>query len=201
MKKLFVGSIIILILLLLLFKIPTDKDNLYELQKTINNFENYSTISNITIMNQNKKSTYKIEETFVKPDKFKLKIIEPKETKGCIIIYNGNRLFLNQPIIGQSISIDKVDSLDKELFMGDFFRNINLLEESHITQETIEDEKYIVIKIPMINKSDLRYYQKVWFNIKDFTPYKLNLLDKHDNVSVEILYENFCYDTVIEEEF
>jgi len=198
-KNLFILPILLMSLFLSSCRIKHDNNIFNEFQKTINNFENYQCISNITVKHDKGDTFYKIKETFVKPDKFKLEIIEPKESKGCIIICDGNKIFLKHPGIEQSVSLENIKTLDKELFVGYFFERLSLCEEPEILEEKIDEDEYIVFELDMTKKNSYRQTQKVWINQKNFTPYKLVILDDNGSINFEVIYEEFNYDAETDE--
>ena len=91
MKKVLLVLFFSVLLLITSCGRPTDEKLLYEMQKTINNFKNYKCTSNIVVNSNKGKSEYVLIETFIKPDKIKLEIVEPKDSFGGIIIDDGSK--------------------------------------------------------------------------------------------------------------
>ncbi|MBU5292864.1 hypothetical protein KQH90_02275 [Anaerosalibacter bizertensis] len=193
-------SVLFLIIVLLMFtscKKTTDEEILNNIKKNIDDFDNYESISTVVVKSNKGVTSYKFKEVFIKPDKIKLEIIEPKESLGCIIIYDGDKIFLKHPNISQTISMENIKSLDKSFFIGNFYEKLGHCENPQISIE----EEYIIFTMDLQNQSDYRYSQKVWLNKKDFVPYKLNILDRNGEVNTEIFYENFKYNLTLDEDF
>lgn len=201
MKKVLVGIIFLIIILgMTSCKEPTNEEILNSFKKSIDSFESYESVSKVIVKSNKGETSYKFNETYIKPDKIKLEILEPKESLGCIIIYDGNKIFLKHPSINQTISMDNIKSLDKSFFIGNFYENLSLCENPHISTENIEDKEYITLTINLPNQTEYRYKQKIWLNKEDFVPYKLNLIGKDGIVNTEVYYEKFKYNKVLDED-
>lgn len=186
--------VIISLMMLASCRKSTEEDLSKKFQEKIDNISNYSCIATIIVNSNEKSSTYVVEEMFIKPDKFNIKIIEPKESEGCTITYEGNKVFLEHPMIEQSLSITDIKTLNKNIFIGEFFESIKTAQQYTVEVESIEDEEYLIFKLELLEKNKYRKNQKVWIKKKDFVPYKTNILDGDDNVSLEIYYQDFNYD-------
>ncbi|WP_416198499.1 MAG: Outer membrane lipoprotein-sorting protein [Sporanaerobacter sp.] len=198
MKKILVGLVLVVSILMTSCGKPTDEIVLNEMNQTLKKFKNYKCISSVVVKSNKGQSKYKYKETFVKPDKIKLEIIEPKESFGCIIIYDGSQIFLRHPNISQTISMKNINSLNKDFFIGNFFMNLSLLEEPKFQTEKIGREEYIIFSIDIPAQNKYRWSEKAWINKKDFTPYKLEILNKEGEVNTEIFYEQFNYDVLLD---
>lgn len=198
MKRVLLVLLLLILLLITSCGRPTNEKLLYEMQKTINNFNNYSCTSNIVVKSNKGETKYVLVETFVKPDKIKLEIVEPKDSFGCIIIYDGAKMFLKHPSINQTITLENIKSIDKQYFLGDFFKNLSLCENPQIKREKIGVDDYIIFNIDMPAQNQYRWSQSVWINERDFTPYKMNILDMEGIVNTEVIYEDFDYDIILD---
>ena len=190
MKKL------LLLLLLSMFLLTScnqvSEDKIFdELGKSIENYDGYNCISNFKITMDGKESIYIIDESYSKPDKYSLEILKPEESKGCIITYEGNKVFLKNPSIEQSISIKPAKELNRELFIGGFFEKVS--SAKYLGIDVIDEKEYYTFEIDINEKNKYTNMQKVWLNKKDFTPHKLNILDENGELRVEVIYENFKF--------
>lgn len=198
MKKLLLFILITMVLVTSCSKV-TDEEIIKKIETTIEKFNGYTCKSNIKTYTEGKESIYVVEETYMKTNKFKLEILKPEESKGCIIIYDGDKVFLEHPSIEQSISIKTIKTLNKQFFIGNFFENISLTKS--IDSEKINDEEYLILTMDIEDKNKYRNIQKIWLKKKDFVPYKLNILDADENPNVEIIYEDFKFVNNNEDDF
>jgi len=197
-KKVLLVLLILTLLLITSCGRQTDEELFHEVQKTISNFNNYRCTSSIVVKSNKGETKYVFIETFIKPDKIKLEIVEPKDSFGCIIIYDGSKMFLKHPSINQTITLENIKSIDRQYFLGDFFQNLSLCENPQINREKIGAEEYIIINIDMPAQNQYRCSQSVWINIKNFIPYKMNILDNEGIVNTEVIYEDFDYDIILD---
>lgn len=138
-----------------------------------------------------KESIYLIEETYEKPDKYKLKILEPKKSKGMIILNTDDEISVEHPSIDQSTSLVTVKSLNNQMLIGDFYERVS--KAKLISEEEIDGDKYLVFEIKLDEKNKHRNSARVWLKKRDYSPYKLNMLDSSGALKVEIKYEKFKF--------
>ena len=120
-----------------------------------------------------------------------MEILEPKESKGIIILNTNDKIFIEHPSIEQSISLVAIKSLNKQLVIGDFFEDI--YKASLIGTEEIDNTEYLVFEFELEEQNKYRDTAKIWIKKKGFTPYKLNIYDDSDKLIVEIIYESFKF--------
>lgn len=134
---------------------------------------------------------YLIEETYNKPNKYKLEILKPNESKGIIILNTNDKIFVEHPTINQSISLVAIKSLNKQLLIGDFFEDV--YKANRLSNDKINNEEYLVFEYKLEDKNIYRESARIWLKKKKFTPYKLNIYDKNGSLQVEIIYDNFKF--------
>lgn len=134
---------------------------------------------------------YLIEETYNKPNKYKLEILKPNESKGIIILNTNDKIFVEHPTINQSISLVAIKSLNKQLLIGDFFEDV--YKANRLSNDKINNEEYLVFEYKLEDKNKYRESARIWLKKKKFTPYKLNIYDKNGSLQVEIIYDNFKF--------
>lgn len=190
----------ILIIILLLVSFSCTKDNnflsndrriLSKIERTYEKYKGYKCKANISIFSGENNSMYLIEETYNKPNKYKLEILKPNESKGIIILNTNDKIFVEHPTINQSISLVAIKSLNKQLLIGDFFEDV--YKANRLSNDKINNEEYLVFEYKLEDKNKYRESARIWLKKKKFTPYKLNIYDKNGSLQVEIIYDNFKF--------
>ena len=183
----------ILITMILLTSCTWSKDTriISKIEKNYNKYNGYKCQANIRTTTGKNESTYLIEESYEKPNKYKLEIIEPKESKGMIILNMENEISIEHPSIDQSLSIVTVNSLNNQMLIGDFYERIN--KAKLINRENINGDEYLVFEIKLEEKNKHRNSARVWLKKKGYTPYKLTVLDDSGALKVEIIYKQFKF--------
>jgi len=201
MKKYLVGFFALLIFLVPACEKPTDEEMFYEIQKSLNNIDSYRCIADITIVGNKGDTYYKAKHIFKKPNKYIIEIIQPEEKNGYITIYDGRQAWLYHPGIEESFLIkDYQISLEKEMFVGYFLRNLITSESINIESESIDNDNYLVLSSEIPGNNRYRNFEKLWINKKSFLPYRLLILDRDGNIAIDIKYTEFNYDIKIEED-
>lgn len=187
--------IVLLILLISLSltscTLSSDQKLLAKIQKTYDEYKGYKCRAHINIYSGEEPSSYLIEESYTGSEEYRLEILEPKESKGIIILNTNDKIFIEHPSIEQSISLIAVKSLNKQLIIGDFFEDIY---KAHLLgTEKIDNLEYLVFEFQLEEQNKYRDTAKIWIKKKGFIPYKLNIYDDSDKLIVEIIYESFKF--------
>lgn len=168
-----------------------EKRIISKIEKTYEKQVGYKCKANIRIVSDDSESVYLIEETYNKPDKYKLEVISPKESKGIIILNTDDKIFVEHPSIDQSISLVSIRSINNQLLIKDFFERLS--KAKFLTNEKINNNDYLVFEIKLENKNKYRHSGKIWLEKKGYEPYRLNIYDDKERIKVEIFYENFKF--------
>ncbi len=173
-------------------KLPyKDKRVLSRIEKTYENCNGYKCKANVKIISEETESIYLIEETYTKPNKYRLEILKPKESKGIIILNTDDKIFVEHPSIKQSISLITIKSLNKQMLMGGFYEKLS--NANKINTEKINGEEYLTFEFKLEERNKYRDSAKVLIKKKGFTPYRLSIFDESGGLHVEITYENFKF--------
>lgn len=199
MKKMFVGLIIFLLIIVTSCegKKPTNEELFNELQKTINDIENYSCKAEITIIGNKGTSEYLATHLFSKPNKYRIEYHDGKQT----ISYDGNKTYFIYPNIDKSSVIrdSKKVEKDRNLFIGYFMELIVTTEEIQLENKKSGERDYFVISLDIPGNNIYRAKEKVWIDKENFQPYKMVVLDKDQSERVIVYYKEFEYNIDISE--
>lgn len=188
MKRLLL-LIIVISFLLLSCNFDSERRIIDKLEKHLDKYTGYKTQLEMKITMNDKDSIYKMSERYTLGNKYKLEILEPSESKGMTIEYDGDKIFIQHASIKQSISIGSVKNFDQGILIGKFFRDPYNIQS--IDEEEIDGEKYFVFHNKVEDKNKYNNRQIIWLKKKDFKPYMLNILDEDNNSRVTIRYEDF----------
>ncbi|WP_313756136.1 hypothetical protein [Tissierella sp.] len=173
-------------------KLPyKDKRVLSKIEKTYENCNGYKCKANVKIISEETESIYLIEEIYTKPNKYRLEILKPKESKGIIILNTDDKIFVEHPSINQSISLITIKSLNKQMLMGGFYEKLS--NANKVNTEKINGEEYLTFEFKLEERNKYRDSAKVLIKKKGFTPYRLSIFDESGGLHVEITYENFKF--------
>lgn len=168
-----------------------EKRTLSKVEKNYNKYKGYQCKAKIKFINGDKKSIYTIEEKYIRPDKYKLEILSPRESKGIIILNTNEKMYIEHPSIKQSISLVTIKSLNKQMLVGDFFENIS--EAKMLNNQEIDGDEYLVFEFSLKERNKYRNSGKIWLEKKKLIPYKLSIFDEQGSIQVEIVYEKFKF--------
>ncbi|WFA09121.1 hypothetical protein [Tissierella sp. Yu-01] len=194
MKKLLLSIIIILISVTILSCNFHSEDRiLKKLEKHLDKYTGYNTELQMKTLMDNKEEEYKMKESYTLGGKYRLEIIEPSDSQGIIIQYDGDKIYIQHATIKESIEINSIKKFDQGLLIGKFFRDRDRDNVKSIDEQEIDGEKYYVFHNKVEDKNKYNREQIIWLKKKDFKPYMLNILDANNEPRVIIKYKNFDF--------
>ncbi|MDK2918513.1 MAG: hypothetical protein PWQ37_1246 [Candidatus Petromonas sp.] len=172
----------------------TDEEIFYEAQKLIMNLNNYSCTAEITLYGNKSPETYVMKQWFYAPNKYKLEVKKPERLKGKITIYDGKRAWIRHPQIGQEWLMDDFEnSVEQKMFLGHFIYNFVSSETGEIKKENMLKKEYVVLETEIPGNHPYFFKERLWFDIENYYPYRLEVLDQNGKIRIEINYHNFKY--------
>lgn len=199
MKNKLIVTILFVILLLTACSEKTNEDLFYDAQKKIVSLDTYMCTAEITVQGNKSPQKYIAKQWFQAPDKYKIEIDEPEDLKGKVTIYNGKRAWICHPRIGQEwLMEDFLGSVEQKMFLGHFINNFLNTENVKLDKEIIDDKEYILLHTEIPGNHPYFNKERLWFDVKSYYPYRLQVLDKDNNVRVDVKYLNFSYNENID---
>ncbi|SCG83917.1 hypothetical protein DW1_2353 [Proteiniborus sp. DW1] len=178
-----------------------EEDVFYEVQKYFNEIETYRCIADVTVKGNKDTEIYKSKHVYKKPDKYVIEFLEPAENQGNIVLYDGKQAWLYNKQIDESFVIKDLEyEVDKNLFVGHFLKNILTNEENILSFDEIDGKGYIILETDIPGNNKYRNKERLWIDRKNYHPYKLNILDKDGEVSVEVIYSEFKANVKVNDE-
>jgi len=171
--------------------LETEGRILKKLEKHLDKYTGYKTQLQMKIVMDDKESEYKMKESYTLGNKYKLEVLEPSESKGMTIEYDGEKIYIQHATLKQSIAIDHVKNFDQGLLIGKFFRDPYSIKS--VEEEEIDGVKYYVFHNKVTDKNKYNNKQIIWLKKKDFKPYMLNIVDENNNPRVIIKYSDFVF--------
>lgn len=191
MKKILLALTIISILVLTSCNLNNEGRILNRLDKHLTKYTGYTTNLEMEISMDDQINTYKMREKNTLNNKYTLEILEPKDSKGITIEFDGDKVHINHANIKQSITLNPVKKFDESLLIGRFFRKPQKLR--NIKEEKIGNTSYYVFSNKIDNNNRYSREQIIYLNKKTFVPHLLNILDSNGDVRVSIKYINFKF--------
>lgn len=164
---------------------------LKKLEKHLDKYTGYNTELQLKTIMDNNEEVYKMKESFTLGGKYRLEIIEPSDSHGIIIEYDGDKIYIQHATIKESIEINSIKKFDQGLLIGKFLRDRDNVKS--IDEQEIDGEKYYVFHNKVEDKNKYNKEQIIWLKKKDFKPYMLNILDANNEPRVIIRYKDFDF--------
>jgi len=199
LNRLFVGLMVLGVIILSScnYEEPTNEEFFNELQKTMNDIDSYSCEAEITVIGNKSPAEYSVTHSFLKPNKYKIQYHDGKQT----ISFDGKRTYFIYPKVDKSVMIKDSKEIeeDKNLFLGYFLEILLTSEKFELDNEKEGEKDYLVISVDLPGSNIYRTKGKMWFDKKDFKPYKMVILNNQGEEKVNVYYKEFKYNIELSE--
>lgn len=163
-----------------------------DVQKLLMNLKTYKCDVVFAVTNNISTNVYKAKHMYKYPDKYRIEIVEPSELKGQTTIYSDGKAHIYHPQINTYLTAENFNnSLEYSSFVGAFIECFKNNGGARFTMESFQDRQCYVLEVPVDNKSPYRVLEKIWIDADRIIPVKAEILDNNNNVSAQVLYENF----------
>ena len=186
---------IILIIFISMFTIiigcerkESTKEEIYkEFQKKIVTMSSYKCIAEVEVIGNKSSHNYVFNHSYVKPDYYKLEVIEPQHLKGKTMEYKDDKVIINNPDIKDKIELPNMKDTRPYTFIGDFIKNY--LQSEDVNIKLSSNDMVLETIIP----GDNEYFNKqiLYVNKETKKPEKMEILDAEGNPSFIVKYKEF----------
>ncbi len=156
----------------------------------------------VTMRVTNNRSTmeYKLKHFYKSPNKYRVEIISPEELRGQIIIYNGEKSYIYHPQIGQYLITENFSgSVEYNAFAGSFINYIRSAGDIKISSEKAGEKELMVLESGTQEPNIYMRSEKLWFDVETAVPVKAEICGDDGKVNVEIYYDNFVHNPVLDD--
>lgn len=164
------------------------KEEVYkDFQKKIVNMSSYKCIAEVEVSGNKSSHNYVFIHSYTKPDYYKLEVVEPKNLKGKIMEYKGDKVIISNPNIEDKIELPNTEDNKQYAFIGDFIKNYFQNEEVDI--KLSGDSLILETTIP----GDNDYFNKqiLYVNKETKNPEKMEILNAEGKPSFTVKYKEF----------
>lgn len=85
------------------------------------------------------------------------------------------------------------------MFLGYFINNFLNTENPTIKRKSIKDKDYIIMETEIPGNHPYFNKEKLWFDVKEYYPYRLKVFDVEDNPRIDVKFLNFSYNESIDD--
>lgn len=164
------------------------KEEVYkDFQKKIVNMSSYKCIAEVEVSGNKSSHNYVFIHSYSKPDYYKLEVVEPKNLKGKIMEYKGDKVIISNPDIEDKIELPNTEDNKQYAFIGDFIKNYFQNEEVDI--KLSGDNLILETTIP----GDNEYFNKqiLYVNKETKNPEKMEILNAEGKPNFTVKYKEF----------
>ena len=191
MKRLLVLIIVLISIILVSCTLDKEGRTLEKIDNFYQESTGYETIIDMTILNNQKETKYKMKEKYSHDKTISLEILEPSESRGITLEYKEDKIFLNHSSIRQSITLRVVKNFDKGILLVNFFENLDKV--TSIQREDLDGNEYYVLEYETEENNRYNHQRLIYLTKKNLDPYLMKIIDEDGNLRLIIKYEDFKY--------
>lgn len=171
-----------------------------DVQKFIMKLKSYKSDVVYAVTNNKSTNVYRAKHLYKSPDKYRIEMVEPEELKGQITIYNKDKAYIYHPKINTyMITENFTNTVEYNSFIGAFVDYFKAKGGARFKLESLSGKQCYVLQLPIDSDNRYRVVEKLWINAETALPMKAEILDKDNNVSVQVLYENIELNPTLED--
>jgi outer membrane lipoprotein-sorting protein len=130
----------------------------------------------------------------MRPDKYRVEVLAPKELEGQVTIYNGSSSYIYHPRINQYLVTENFSgSVEYNAFIGSFMNYIKKTDNIKINSEEEGEMEFIVMEFEVPEPNNYMRLEKIWLDAENTVPVKAEIYGDDGKRNVEIYYNNFVY--------
>lgn len=163
-----------------------------DVQKFLMKLKSYKCDVIYAVTNNKSTNVYRAKHFYKAPDKYRIEITEPVDLKGQITIFNKDKAYIYHPQINTYLTTESFKgSMVQSSFVGAFAEYFKDKGGARFKLESLKGVQCYMLQVPIDSDNRYRVVEKIWINAENALPVKAEILDKDNNVSAQVLYENF----------
>jgi outer membrane lipoprotein-sorting protein len=163
-----------------------------DVQKLLMKMKCYKCDVVFAVNNNKSTNVYKAKHMYKFPDNYRIEIEEPNELKGQTTIYNGEKAYIYHPQLETYlVTQNYASTLEYSSFVGAFIECFKNNGGARFKLESFRDKQCYVLEIPIKEESPYRTLENIWIDAEYILPVMVEILDKNNHISAQVLYENF----------
>lgn len=172
-----------------------------DIQRLLMKLKSYSCDVVFAVTNNKSTNVYKAKHLYKSPGKYRIEMLEPNELKGQTTVFNGDKAYIYHPQIKTYLETTNFNhSIEYSSFLGSFIQCFKDNGGARFKLECLKDMQCYVLEVELQGENPYRATQKVYINADNITPVKLEILDGKNNLTAQVLYENFKINPPLEDE-
>lgn len=172
-----------------------------DVQKLLMKLKSYRCDVVLAVNNNKSTNVYKAKQMYKYPDKYRIEIVDPSELKGQITIYNNDKAYIYHPQINTHLVTQNFNNtVQYSSFVGAFIEAFKDNGGASFTMESFQDKQCYVLELPIEDGGPYRVRERIWIDAANIVPVKAEILDKNNQMSAQVLYENFEVNPKLEDE-
>ena len=164
-------------------------------ENMLKELKNYEADVSITFTKNKDKSNIKMNQVYGIEGQYQMTIKEPARLKGYKTTYDGEKISEYNPVTEKSIQVE-ASPVRNQLLFGTFVHHYLNGEAHKAIEEQLDGEMVYTLSIPIPGGFKYMASEKVWFNQKTTYPIKMEIYDTEGQLTIQIEFEDFKYNTV-----
>ncbi len=182
---------VLAVILLMIGNVGCRADINAELDKRFKDIESYSACVTVTVLGNGKSESFKMQQTWKAPDKYKSEITEPEHMKGTVSVINADGIWLK---IGDAPPVrmeQGTESMNTEyMFISDFLKDY--YAEEHADKLVEDSEGKVMLNASTRGTNKKRFTQNLSVDVRHkYMPDKLQTFDSKGNEVLRVEFEKF----------
>jgi len=154
----------------------------------------YEATATVVLLKDRQANTIAMKQQVGAEGSYELVYILPEHLKGTTMSFDGEKLIESYPDSEKKIE-QKIGVAENEILLTSFIKRFQNADHVKKQDAVLEGKKVITYEIPIEGNYKYLAKEKIWFDKEQMIPLQLEIYDTEGNVSIEVQYEDFKYNS------
>ena len=156
--------------------------------------QSYEAKATVVFLKDKQANTISMQQKASSEGLYEMVYLLPKHLEGTTMRFDGEKLIETYPNNEQKVE-EKVGTVENEILLTTFIKRLETTDQVKKQDAVLDGKNVITYEIPIEGNYKYLAKEKVWLDEKQMIPLQLVIYDTEGNVSIEVQYEDFKYNS------
>lgn len=158
------------------------------------NLKKYEAVATVSFLKDKQSNELSMKQTASMDGTYEMIYLTPKHLEGTIMQCDGEKIIEIYPNTSERVE-EKMGAAENEILLTSVTKRLLKGEEVKKQETTLNGKKMITYEMPIEGQYKYLSKEKIWLDKGTLTPVQLEIYDIDGNISIQVIYENFKYNS------
>lgn len=163
-------------------------------EEFLRSIKSYEATATVVFLKDRQANTIAMKQQANSEGSYEMMYLLPEQLKGTTMSFDGEKLIEAYPNSEKKIE-QKAGVAENEIILTSFIKRLQDAEHVKKQEAVLDGKKVMTYEIPIEGSYKYLAKEKVWIDKEQMIPLQLEIYDTEGNVSIEVQYEDFKYNS------